>query len=107
MQPVLSRETARHRTGSRMRCKSGGRAEGVRFRQGQPDRPLVGREGRCSGGVGKFGRERALHLIDDQAWDADQSLDEDDARVDGADLFAQLSLAVRGDLSAEHDQDRS
>jgi hypothetical protein len=48
-----------------------------------------------------------LHLIDDQAWDADQSLDEDDARVDGADLFAQLSLAVRGDLSAEHDQDRS
>jgi hypothetical protein len=45
---------------------------------------------------GRSGRERALHLIDDQAWDAGQSVDEDDARVDGADLFAQLSLAVRG-----------
>jgi hypothetical protein len=71
------------------------------------DRPS-GVKGRCPGGVGKFGGERALHLIDDQAWDAGQSVDEDDARVDGGDLFAQLSLAVRGDLSAEHDHvDRS
>jgi hypothetical protein len=50
------------------------------------------------------GRERALHLVDDQAWDAGQSLDEDGARADGADLFPQLGLAVEGDLSAEDDQ---
>src|SRR5262249_32601443 len=40
----------------------------------------------------------------DQAWDAGQSLDEDDPRVDGADLFSQLRLALRGNLSAEDDQ---
>ena len=72
--------------------------------EGQPDRPLVGRVGRCSGAVLVVGRERALHLVDDEAWDAGQALDENDPRVDGADLFRQLSLAVRGYLSAEHDQ---
>jgi hypothetical protein len=50
------------------------------------------------------GRERALHLVDDEAWDAGQSMDEDDPRVDGGDLLPQLFLAVRGYLSAEDDQ---
>lgn len=38
------------------------------------------------------------------AWNAGQSLDEDDPRLDCADLFSQLTLAVRRDLSAEDDQ---
>src|SRR5581483_1427157 len=70
--------------------------------QGQPDRPA----GRVVAGCGGWIRlaERALHLADDQARDAGQALDEDDPRVDVADLFPQLRLAVRGDLTAEHDQ---
>ena len=31
-------------------------------------------------------------------------MDEDDARVDGADLLFEFGLAVRGDLCAQHDQ---
>jgi hypothetical protein len=49
-------------------------------------------------------RECALDLVDNQARDARKSLDEDHPRVDGADLFSQLSLAVRRDLPAEDDQ---
>jgi hypothetical protein len=48
--------------------------------------------------------KRPLHLIDDQPRDPGQSLDEDDAGIDGADLFSELSLEVRRDRSAEHDQ---
>jgi hypothetical protein len=51
-----------------------------------------------------LGRERALDLIDDQPWDAGQSLDEDNPGVDFADLFTEFSFAVRRDLSAEDDQ---
>jgi hypothetical protein len=69
-----------------------------------PDRPLVGRVGRCSAAVLVVGRERAPHLVDDEPRDAGQSLDEDDPRVDRPDLSSQLSLAVQGDLSAEDDQ---
>jgi hypothetical protein len=46
------------------------------------------------------GRERPLYLVDDQAGDAGQSFEEGDSRVDGADLFFELGLAVRGDCSA-------
>jgi hypothetical protein len=42
--------------------------------------------------------------LNNESRDASEALDEDDVRVDRADLFFELSLAVRGDLPAEHDQ---
>jgi hypothetical protein len=76
----------------------------MRLGEGQPDRPVVGCVGRRLGGVLVFGCEGALYLVDDQAGDAGQAFDGDDVRVDRADLLGELGFALRGDLSAEHDE---
>jgi hypothetical protein len=48
--------------------------------------------------------ERPLDLVDNQARDTCQAVDEDHARIRGAHLFAELDVEFRRNCSTEHDQ---